>query len=125
MLLTSEEMERRRPVWKAMSEFFLDNHLHDSDKQHIAEVLLKSGYSIDELQKILWGDISPVLWPNLILVAGEWTPWDMDFVEHQILSSPAGPVRRWCSYLAGGHVATSDWRDVVAIMSSSMKSDAL
>jgi hypothetical protein len=98
MKSAAEEVERRRPVWEAMSAFFLDTELDEKWRGEIAGTLLESGYSVEELERILWGEVCPVLWVNLMSVAGEWAGFDMGEVERRILSRPAGRVARWWAY---------------------------
>lgn len=83
-----------------MSELFLDTQLDAADHARIAMTLASSGYSVDELDQILWSEVCPVLWGNCLCVAGAWSGFDMNEVERRILSRPAGAVRRWLSYTA-------------------------
>lgn len=119
MKATSEELERRRPVWEAMSAFFLDTELETHHHEQIAKVLLSSGYSNEELDAILWQELCPVLGCNLASIAGEWAGFDMNYVEDQILNHPAGAFRRWRSKVEGGWIAGVDWSKVLAILNSS------
>lgn len=112
----AEEIDRRRPVWQAMSAFFLDTELDAADDERIADVLAASGYSIDELERILWHELSPILHWNLMSIAGEWAGFDMQSVEQQILSHPAGKFRRWWSHITGGHIARHAWSRVRQIL---------
>ena len=114
----AEDLERRRPVWSAMSEFFLDTQLDPTDHLRIAEVLRASGYTLAELEQILWGELCPVLFANYLTVAGEWAGFDMDFVEQRILRHPAGCFSRWFSFLYGGNLARHDWRKVRTMLES-------
>ena len=106
------ELERRRPVWDVMSEFFLDTQLLADDHARIARRLDESGYALAELEQILWHEVSPALWWNLTSVAGECWFFDMAAVERQILEQPAGALRRWLTYRAGGLVARHAWQCV-------------
>ena len=74
-------MGRRLPVWHAMSELFLDTELQPFDYQHIAGKLRDSGYSRDELWRILQDEVAPVFSWNLLSVAGEWSGWSEADVE--------------------------------------------
>lgn len=114
----AQDLERRRPVWEAMSELFLDTELDAKDRQRIADVLASSGYADEELDRILWQELCPVLEVNLRNPAGEWTGFDMQHVEERILSRPSGALRRWRSYLAVGRIVKREWsrihQDVLA-----------
>jgi protein-S-isoprenylcysteine O-methyltransferase Ste14 len=113
----AEDLERRRPVWEAMSEFFLDTELSPSDHERIAKVLQASGHSDVELDTILWRELCPVLWYNVMPVPGEWRAFDMQRVEEKILGSPAGVFSRWQSYIVGRAVR-HDWNKVRAILNA-------
>jgi hypothetical protein len=112
----AEDLDRRRPVWEAMSEFFLDTELEAEDFERIAGVLQESGYSDTELEHILWRELSPVLGYNLGPAPGEWDGFDQELLEERILAGPPGLVRRWESYLCGGRLARHDWEKVKAIL---------
>ena len=80
----SEVIEDRLPVWEALSEFFLDTELDDTDYQRIAEVLVLSTYSIQETEEILRFEVYPVLIWNLRSVAGEWAGFNRDWLREMI-----------------------------------------
>ena len=80
----SEVIEDRLPVWEALSEFFLDTELDDTDDQRIAEVLVLSTYSIQETEEILRFEVYPVLIWNLRSVAGEWAGFNRDWLREMI-----------------------------------------
>jgi hypothetical protein len=81
-----QEVERRRPVWQALSAFFLDTDLDDEWHRHIAQVIVASGYSPAEIQTILWDEVYPVLQSNLCNLVGEPAGFDLDWMQQQILS---------------------------------------
>ncbi|MBC7919695.1 MAG: hypothetical protein H7Z75_01250 [Ferruginibacter sp.] len=68
--------EKRIPVWHALSEFYLDTELDDGDFDRIAAVLMKSGFTLEEAKQIDLYEVFPLLQPNLLSVAGEWTGFD-------------------------------------------------
>jgi hypothetical protein len=45
MIHHETEIERRKPVWAALSELWLDAELDEDDLQRIAGVMKRSGYS--------------------------------------------------------------------------------
>jgi hypothetical protein len=112
----ADDLARRRPVWEAMSEFFLDTQLESADHARIAEILMASGYSLNELDYILWREVSPVLWSNLASMAGIWDGFDMKDVEEQILRRPAGRLRSWWCRISGGRLANEPWQAVRSIL---------
>jgi hypothetical protein len=79
-VLTEEEIERRKPVWIALSEFWLDTSLDDGDLRRIARVAAASRYSKDELNEIYLFEVAPVVSANLCSMAGEWAGFDEDWL---------------------------------------------
>jgi hypothetical protein len=51
--LASTDLDRRRPVWRVLSELYLDTWLDDGDHERIASVLVESRYSTAQLEEIL------------------------------------------------------------------------
>jgi hypothetical protein len=83
--LTEVEIARRSPVWRALSELFLDTELQPDDHQRIAELIRQAGYNVSEAEAILRNEVAPVFFPNMLSMAGEWVPWSEDFVRELIL----------------------------------------
>ena len=79
------ELQRRRPVWQALSDLFLDTETRPAVPA-AAQVCEASQYSIDELNIIWRHEVSPVLAPNLLSVAGEWAFFDPEWLEETILA---------------------------------------
>lgn len=79
-------LEARRPVWVALSEFYLDTELQDSDFRHIAFAILDSPYTFEEVRKIDKYEVFPVLHANLLSVAGEWAGFDEEALVGSITS---------------------------------------
>ena len=90
------EIERRLPVWHALSELYLDTELQPSDYQDIAGRLRRSGYSPEALRQILEDEVAPAFAFNLLDVAGEWASWTEDEVRRIVVrSAGAQPLMRW------------------------------
>lgn len=75
--MTPEELERRLPVWDAMSDAFLDTETRWG-MPRIALVLVQSGYSTEDLEAIWQYEIVPECAWNLFQVAGEWAMFVVD-----------------------------------------------
>jgi hypothetical protein len=75
-MLTDAELGRRKPVWSAFSEFWLDTELDDDDLYRIAQTAAISGYSTPELRDIYLYEVAPVVGWNLLAVTGEWAGFD-------------------------------------------------
>ena len=78
-------LERRAPVWEALSELFVGKELQDYDYAGIAKTLRASGYSVDELEKVLREEVAPVFRSNLsALAVPEMEGWARDTVVEEI-----------------------------------------
>lgn len=74
------DIARRKPVWIALADLWLDTELQAYNLQHIAHVLRASEYSVEELREIYLYEVAPVVYPNLLSVAGEWAGFDEDWL---------------------------------------------
>lgn len=79
-------IEHRKPIWIALSEFYLDTELQDSDFRHIALTITESPYSLDEVRKINKYEVFPILQTNLLSTAGVWAGFDEDWLLNKITS---------------------------------------
>ncbi len=80
MVLDESEIERRKLVWAALSELWLDTELADDDLRRIAGAMRDSGYGLGELREIYLFEVAPVVFANLFTVAGEWAGFDQDWL---------------------------------------------
>jgi hypothetical protein len=71
VVIDETAIERRKPVWAALSEFWLDTELTQDDLQRIADVMRRSGYSVPQLRDIYLFEVAPVVFGNLFTVAGD------------------------------------------------------
>lgn len=77
-------LQRRRPIWLALSELFLDTEVRPSIP-YAALACLESGYGDAELERIWVREVSPVLRANLMSPAGVWAGFDAEWMERRIL----------------------------------------
>jgi hypothetical protein len=84
-MLMPEELASRRLVWVALSDLWLDTELQESDLAHIASALNQSGYSLAQIRAIHLDEVAPVLFPNLLSVAGVWGGFDEEWLCEAIL----------------------------------------
>jgi hypothetical protein len=110
------ELERRRPMWVALSELFPDTELGPEDYQRIAQVLSVSGYSETELEQILCRELGPVLFFNLLIVAEEWAGFDSDRLEKGILRRERHSWLRWVPGFATLRMVGRDWACIRALL---------
>lgn len=69
-MLAESDVEKRLPLWEALSELFLDTELDDTSHGRIAAVIVASGYTPEEIHHILWKEVFPAVGNNLRSVAG-------------------------------------------------------
>lgn len=74
--MKANELARRKPVWLALSEFYLDTELQPADFRRIRAVFDQSGYSEQEIRQFDYDEVGPVLAGNLLSMAGEWAGFD-------------------------------------------------
>jgi hypothetical protein len=80
------DLDTRRPVWRALSDLYLDNSYRDFVRA-AARALAPSLYTLDELREILWLEVHPVLVWNLWAPIGVWDGFDLDWLAGCILRS--------------------------------------
>jgi hypothetical protein len=85
-MLSESEIEKRFPVWNALSDFFLDTELDEIAHKYIAKVVVDSGYEPQEIHNILWKEVLPAVGDNLRIVAGEWAGFNPEWLKERILS---------------------------------------
>jgi hypothetical protein len=87
MIMVTEplNLERRAPVWEALSELFVGKELQDYDYATIAKTLRLSEYSLEELEKVLREEVAPVFGSNLSpLAVPEMEGWGRDAAVKEI-----------------------------------------
>ena len=117
-MLSQAEITNRIPVWRAMSDLFLDTESSPGDYSALAQVLARADLSQSELKDIFLHEIAPAFYPNLMSVAGEWQPWDEDQARDIVLASMRSArafpsffwLRRW---LSRGY-ARGEWEKILA-----------
>ena len=90
----STDLDRRRPVWLALSDLFLDTDTALFLAGN-ARRLAASPYSLDELDTILREEVYPSCSFNLREATGEWAGFDPDWLEQRILCGGDPPRPRW------------------------------
>lgn len=90
----SADLERRRPVWLALSDLFLDTDVSLFRRGNTRR-LAASPYSLAALDAILREEVYPACSFNLTQVAGEWAGFDEDWLERRILCGGPTPRTWW------------------------------
>ncbi|WP_156992282.1 DUF7079 family protein [Paraburkholderia oxyphila] len=120
----SLNIERRAPVWEALSELFVGKELHDYDYAAITKALRESGYSLDELEHVLYQEVAPVFRSNLSpLAVPEMEGWSQDAVTTEVRAylkhKPRGlshVLRRLVSTKALPELASERWTKVRTLL---------
>lgn len=77
-------IEERQPIWIALSDLYVDTELQDYNFKNIASIIKKSNYSFEEVKQIDKKEIFPVLFYNLLSVAGNWTGFKEEWLVNEI-----------------------------------------
>ncbi|MCH8497319.1 MAG: hypothetical protein LAT63_02470 [Marinobacter sp.] len=85
----NEEIDARLPLWRALSELFLDSEPTDVTYTYIVRTIRESGYSLDEAESILWLEVFPVLESNLRSLFGVWDGWSDDWLLEHLAPAPS------------------------------------
>ena len=86
-MLTDADIVRRRPLWSALSELWLDTELNDGELHSIARAMVDGGYSLKETRGIYTSEVAPVVYMNLISLSGIWAGFDDEWLHNEIISS--------------------------------------
>ena len=79
------DLDRRLPVWVAMTDFYLDTEMGEVTLKYIARVCAASPYTPRQLDRIMFAEVWPAFLPNLMSYAGEWAGWNDDVVCREVL----------------------------------------
>ncbi|HVY71282.1 MAG TPA: hypothetical protein VHH73_15220 [Verrucomicrobiae bacterium] len=117
------EIQKRRPLWVALSELWLDTELSAEDLNRIAGVMAETGLTIEQLRQVYLVEVAPVVSPNLLTVAGEWAGFDEEWlcsiIVRNLRDHPRStkfwswfPLTRWpMVYATGRH-----WKKLVELV---------
>ena len=79
----SELLLARRPLWQALSNFYLDTELSPEELKGIALNFQISNLSLNVIKEIDLYEVFPLLLPNLFSTTGVWNGFDPDWLnEH-------------------------------------------
>lgn len=119
-MLSDAETAQRLPVWRALSELFLDTELAPQDYRGIADVLKSSPYSTKELHAILENEVAPAFHPNLVSVAGEWAGWQdevlIEEISRVIQRSRRFDLGLWLSRLFFRSYVRGEWQKIEPLL---------
>lgn len=81
--VNNELITKRKDVWEAISNFYLDTEIDESDYDYLANTFEQSDYTIEELQDIDLYEVFPTLYINLLSIAGEWAGFDQTWLNQK------------------------------------------
>jgi HEAT repeat protein len=79
------DVDRRLPVWQALSKLFVDGELGEERQRQIAHVLKESGFSHAELTEIYEREVAPVCYRHLYSTGGHWDRIELEWLRAAIL----------------------------------------
>ncbi len=77
-------ISHQKPIWIALSEMYLDTELEGKDFASIAAKIKESPFSFKEVKRINKEEVFPVLFTNLLSVAGVWTGFQEEWLINAI-----------------------------------------
>lgn len=83
----NEDLLRRRWVWQALSDLFLDDEITDDTLRYAARISAECDYSDEELDAIFRNEVAPALAFNYFDVAGVWGYFDSAWLQERILTN--------------------------------------
>jgi len=108
-----QDLADRRPVWVALSTLFLDTDLTPDRLEEVAAVLAASPYSLEELRRIFFEEVRPVLERNLSTPAGVWDAFDEAWLEREIVRHRKSLLLRlFRAWSPRGFAWAEEWADL-------------
>lgn len=104
--MTQDELVRRRPVWEAMSDLFLDTETRWS-VPYVARRCAESQYDDELLERIFWAEVFPEAIPNMLDIAGEWGMLTLN--EQALIKRANHGSIPWLSRRAHGWMVQDSW----------------
>ena len=83
------DLANRKPVWGVWSDLYLDTEISPKDEAGIARLLARSPYNTKQLKTILWTEVHPACFLNLIDILGVWEGFDLEWLAERILARRA------------------------------------
>ena len=112
-----DEVERKLPVWHALSELFLDSELQPADYARVAGQLRSSRYTTEEIRRILEDEVAPAFGSNLLSVAGEWAPWsEVEVRKVMERQAKVSGLSRWLSRRLVRRYVREEWQRLLPLL---------
>ncbi|QUJ68656.1 hypothetical protein KDD30_05980 [Photobacterium sp. GJ3] len=85
-------------MWVAFSHLFLDADVAEN-YPWIVRTCVASPYAVETLKSILFDEVSPALYQNVLSVAGEWAGFDENWLVARIVQIKSAPYASVCRIL--------------------------
>lgn len=79
------DLTRRRPLWQALQTLWLDTD-PAVERDALVRACRASGYTLAQLEAIVWNELRPALAANLRSAAPVWSGFDAGWLEDRILA---------------------------------------
>lgn len=124
------ELEKRKPLWTAFSELWLDTEIDSATLNYIAREMKQSGYSLAELKYIYQHEVAPVVYQNLLIVAGEWAGFDEEWLHNKIQQNISEPkiwrkFRFFISYSGMFYATKEHWAALEKLFIEDLNNDQI
>jgi hypothetical protein len=122
-MLTDAQLYRRKPLWTAIADLWLDTEIAPYHIQRIADTAIASDYSLVELNEIYLYEVAPVVYLNLLVPAGAWQGFDEEWLHAKARKRAenrslwlrfwiwTGVVRKLMTYATDEH-----WNEIIALV---------
>lgn len=122
---TKINVEDRKPIWIALSDLYIDNELQYSDFKIVANAIRNSPYSLEEVKRIDRNEVFPILYTNLLSVAGVWTGFQEDWLVTKITNrirkrTYVGRFFNKIIFLFFGHMNKEYWQQVENVLKTQL-----
>lgn len=127
-MLSSEEIEKRKPLWLAISDLWLDTEPVHSTRQMIVREMIASAYPLGEIECIYAQEVAPVVYSNLLSTTGIWSAFNADWLYGAIIKNLTAQessffYRTWVKSAPGRFLMTKmvsdDWKKIIELYKSS------
>ncbi|MGU3374325.1 DUF7079 family protein [Chryseobacterium sp. M5A1_1a] len=118
--MEEDSLEKRKKIWVALSELYLDTELQEFDFKYVATILFESPFTFKEIKRIDQYEVFPVLFSNLLIPAGEWVGFHEQVLVENIMKwietrSKLDIFAVQCLYLIYGVTNRSYWKKIEEI----------
>jgi hypothetical protein len=125
LLGEKENVDTRKQLWEAFSDFWLDNELQDFHFKNTVDLMTSCGYTLEKIESIFFYEVAPAVYNNLYtLPGGVWSIFDEDYLFSEIVKNIEKQDRNtfyrcWVKSRLGKFVMTKmvqdDWKKIIEL----------